>query len=63
MLVDLVTLTDDEVGLIRDALEASYHDLIDDMLHYGVDNEDEQKEIEELLKKIGSEESTRKSKW
>lgn len=63
MLVDLVTLTDDEIELIRDALKSKRYELLVDMLDYDVDNEDEQEKIKALLKKIDSEESTRKSKW
>ena len=51
MIVDLVTLTDDEIGLIRDALKSKYYDLLTSMLDYDVDNEDEQEEVKALLKK------------
>lgn len=63
MLVDLVTLTDDEIGIIRDALKTKYYDLLDNMLNYDVDNEDEQEEVKTLLRKLDSDASTRKSKW
>lgn len=63
MLVDLVTLTDDEIELIRDALKSKYLDLVGDMIDYDVDNEDEQKEVKALLKKLDDEKITRKSKW
>lgn len=63
MLVDLVTLTDDEIELIRDALKSKHYELLVAMLDYDVDNEDEQEKVKALLKKIDSEESTRKSKW
>lgn len=56
MLVDLVSLTDDEIGLIRDALKSKYLDLVGDMIDYDVDNEDEQEEIKALLKKLDDEE-------
>lgn len=63
MLVDLVTLTDDEIELIRDALKTKRYELLVAMLDYDVDNEDEQEKLKALLKKLDSEESTRKSKW
>lgn len=63
MLVDLVTLTDDEIELIRDALKSKYLDLVGDMIDYDVDNEDEQEEVKALLKKLDDEKITRKSKW
>ena len=44
MLVDLVNLTDDEIGLIRDALKSKYLDLVCDMTDYDVDNEEQQEE-------------------
>lgn len=55
MLVDLVTLTDDEIGLIRDALETKHYELLVAMLDYDVDNEDEQEAIKALLKKLNGE--------
>ena len=63
MLVDLVNLTDDEIGLIRDALKSKYLDLVDDMINYDIDNEDEQEEVKALLKKVDDEKITRKSEW
>lgn len=63
MLVDLVNLTDDEIELIRDALKSKYLDLVGDMIDYDVDNEDEQKEVKALLKKLDDEKITRKSEW
>lgn len=63
MLVDLVTLTDDEIELIRDALSSKHYELLVAMLDYDVDNEDEQEKVKALLKKLDSEKSTRKSKW
>lgn len=63
MLVDLVTLTDDEIELIRDALKSKYLDLVGDMIDYDVDNEDEQEEVKDLLKKLDDEKITRKSEW
>ncbi len=63
MLVDLVTLTDDEIELIRDALKSKHYELLVAMLDYDVDNEDEQEKVKALLKKLDSEKSTRKSKW
>ena len=63
MLVDLVTLTDDEIELIRDALKTKRYELLVAMLDYDVDNEDEQEKLKALLKKLDSEERTRKSKW
>lgn len=61
MLVDLVTLTDDEIGLIRDALKSKYLDLLGDMIDYDVDTEDQQEEVKALLKKLDDEKITRKS--
>lgn len=63
MIVDLVTLTDDEIELIRDALKSKHYDLLTDMLDYDVDNEDEQEEVKALLKKIDDNKITRRSKW
>ena len=63
MLVDLVTLTDDEIELIRDALKSKYLDLVGDMIDYDVDNEEQQEEVKALLKKLDDEKITRKSEW
>lgn len=63
MLVDLVTLTDDEIELIRDALKSKHYELFVGMLDYDIDNEDEQEEVKALLKKLDDEKITRKSKW
>lgn len=63
MLVDLVTLTDDEIELIRDALKSKHYELLVGMLDYDIDNEDEQEEVKALLKKLDDEKITRKSKW
>lgn len=63
MLVDLVTLTDDEIELIRDALKTKHYELLVAMLDYDVDNEDEQEKVKALLKKLDSEKVQRKSKW
>lgn len=63
MLVDLVNLTDDEIGLIRDALKSKYLDLVCDMTDYDVDNEEQQEEVKALLKKLDDEKITRQNKW
>lgn len=55
MLVDLVTLTDDEIELIRDALKTKHYDLLVDMLDYDIDNEDKQEKVKALLKKLDGE--------
>lgn len=52
MLVDLVTLTDDEIELIRDALKSRNYELLVDMIDYDIDNEDEREKVKALLNKL-----------